>query len=150
MVDESLHEDMSTVAIVGLGYVGLPLAMLYVNKGLYVIGIDIDEKKIDSLKQGKSYLADYKDQDIKTLTDSKYFQPTNQFSKLKEVDACIICVPTPLREHRYPDLSFLTSAAKEISPYLKHGQLVVLESSTYPGTTEEVLLPELEKNGRKV
>lgn len=135
------------VAVVGLGYVGLPLAMLCVTKGLHVIGIDIDSKKLQDLEQGRSYLSDITDREIQQFTRHSHFSWTDQFKVLEQVDACILCVPTPLRDHTYPDLSYLQTAADSISPYMKQGRVVILESSTFPGTTEEVLLPILSKNG---
>ncbi|MBO8162293.1 MAG: nucleotide sugar dehydrogenase [Brevibacillus sp.] len=137
------------VGIVGLGYVGLPLAMLFVSKGFQVRGIDIDHNKIENLRQGISYLTDVADEEVKQLVASGRFETASQYSVVGEVDAVILCVPTPLRDHAYPDLSYIQSAASAIAPFLKQGQLVVLESSTFPGTTEEVLQPILEKHGKK-
>lgn len=139
-----------TVGIVGLGYVGLPLAMLFSSAGIQVIGIDINDKKIEALRNGKSYLTDFSDAEIKGLLGTQHFEPTTFFYRACEADVVILCVPTPLSEYSYPDLSYIQTAAKAITPYLKKGQLVVLESSTFPGTTEEVLLPILQESGLKV
>lgn len=142
-------ENETKVAIVGLGYVGLPLAMLFVAKGVWVRGIDIDRKKIELLLQGISYLTDITDEAVQQLVHSGRFAPTSHYDAVSDVDAVILCVPTPLRDHAYPDLSYIQAAAAAIVPYLKPGQLIVLESSTYPGTTEEVLRPILEQGARQ-
>ncbi|MDQ0168097.1 nucleotide sugar dehydrogenase [Bacillus horti] len=138
------------VAIVGLGYVGLPLARLCVEKGLRVTGIDIDSSKLAHLSEGKSYLTDMTDRQIKQLTEGQFFNWTDQYDDLRNCDACILCVPTPLTEHAYPDLSYLQSAVESVSPLMKRGQLIVLESSTFPGTTEDIVLPILSRNGAKL
>ncbi|WP_126426059.1 nucleotide sugar dehydrogenase [Brevibacillus marinus] len=142
-------ENETKVGIVGLGYVGLPLAMLFVAKGVQVRGIDIDRKKIESLRQGTSYLTDITDEEVRQLVSSGRFEPTSQYDAVSDVDAVIFCVPTPLRDHAYPDLSYIQSAASAIVPYMKPGQLIILESSTFPGTTEEVLRPILENGGKQ-
>ncbi|WP_255679504.1 nucleotide sugar dehydrogenase [Brevibacillus humidisoli] len=137
------------VGIVGLGYVGLPLAMLFVSKGVYIRGIDIDKQKIESIRKGMSYLTDITDEEVRQLVASGRFEPTWEYAAVRDVDAVILCVPTPLRDHAYPDLSYIQSAASSIASYMKPGQLIVLESSTFPGTTEEVLQPILEKHGKQ-
>ncbi|RCW43402.1 nucleotide sugar dehydrogenase [Paenibacillus prosopidis] len=139
-----------TVAIVGLGYVGLPLALLFVQKGFHVMGIDLDHQKIDKLNRGQSYINEVQDLDIQAAINAKRFTPSDQYSVMDAAEAIIICVPTPLTSYGTPDLSYLTQAAKEISGRLKKGQLVILESSTYPGTTREVLVPVLSKSGLKI
>lgn len=139
-----------TVAIVGLGYVGLPLALLFAQKGFHVMGIDLDRQKIDKLNRGKSYINEVHDLDIQAAIGAKRFTPSDQYSVMDEAEAIIVCVPTPLTSYGTPDLSFLTQAAMEISSRLKKGQLVILESSTYPGTTREVLLPILSKSKLKL
>lgn len=147
----SLTENQwSRVAVVGLGYVGLPLAMLLVKKGFTVWGIERDLDKINKLRQGKSYLSDVVDEEIEELVASGRFSPTSDFQSIQNVDACIICVPTPLRDHAYPDLSYLQQAAQDLASHMKPGQLFILESTTYPGTTEEVLVPLLEQRKYKV
>jgi UDP-N-acetyl-D-glucosamine dehydrogenase len=138
------------VGIVGLGYVGLPLASLFASKGVSVIGIDIDTKKIEALSSGKSYLTDVTDEEVRLLMATNRFEPTADFSRAETADAIILCVPTPLRDHSYPDLSYVQSAALSLVPYLRKGHLIVLESSTFPGTTEEVLLPIFSKSGFEV
>ena len=135
------------VAIIGCGYVGLPLALRFAEAGHLVTGFDTDPKKIEMLNSGKSYIEHIPQNKIQQFVQSKKFVATNDFSRLGEADAIIICVPTPLDEYRQPDLSYVSNTAQSIQPHLKQGQLVVLESTTYPGTTEELVLPILEKNG---
>ena len=135
------------VAVIGLGYVGLPLALLYAKNGLSTTGFDIDPAKIEKLAKGESYIHHIPSQPISAEVSRGMFKATADFTKLREADAIIICVPTPLDHHREPDLSFVEGTAEGIRPHLQRGQLVVLESTTYPGTTEEVVLPILEKSG---
>jgi UDP-N-acetyl-D-glucosamine dehydrogenase len=137
---------MKKIGIIGLGYVGLPLALNFLKNSFSVIGIDLNKEKIALLQNGKSYLPDIKNEEIEAALCTNRFTPTDNYDALKEVDAVIICVPTPLSEYQTPDLSFLQEAAMAIRERLQNGQLIVLESSTYPGTTREVLLPILEKN----
>ncbi|WP_274363686.1 nucleotide sugar dehydrogenase [Paenibacillus thermotolerans] len=132
------------VAVVGLGYVGLPLALLFVKKGYTVYGLDVDAKKLESLTKEKSYLPDISDKELAEACRSGRFFPTDAFERITIADAIIICVPTPITTYSTPDLSYLQSAAIKIGKYLRAGHLVILESSTYPGTTNEVLKPELE------
>lgn len=133
--------------IIGLGYVGLPLVIDFCEAGLKVIGFDIDEEKIRALKAGQSYISYIPAEDIAGLVETGLFIPTADFIRLKEVDNIIIAVPTPLNKNREPDLSFVEGTAQTIAENLQRGQLVVLESTTYPGTTREVLLPILERKG---
>lgn len=134
------------IGIIGLGYVGLPFALLCVKKGFKVLGIDLDEHKIQNLKQGKSYLPDVNDDSIKEAVETGRFFFTDDYDFIQDVDAIIICVPTPLTSFHTPDLSYLQQSAQSISKRIKKGQLIVVESSTYPGTTCEVLVPILEKS----
>ena len=143
-----LQDRNAAVGIIGLGYVGLPLSILLAHAGFKVTGFDIDQKKIDSLTAGKSYIFRIPSDDIQSIRD-KGFTATADFSKLTEQDAIILCVPTPLTEHHEPDLSYVEDTAKMIAPWLQAGQLVVLESTTYPGTTEEVLIPLLEAGNKQ-
>lgn len=138
-----------SIAIIGLGYVGMPLAQLLISKGFKVVGIDIDDHKVKLIESKISYITDLNDKDIADMIDSGLFRATTHYSAVEEVQSIIICVPTPL-DHRAPDLSYVFSAASHLAPYLKEGQLVVLESSTYPGTTEEEVRPLLEQGGKKV
>ena len=137
------------LAVIGLGYVGLPLAVAFGKQKVVVYGIDLDKKKVKMLKNGKSYVGDVLDKDVKKLIDSNYLNPTSEYSKLKDADAVIICVPTPLRKSREPDISYVLSAANEVKKYLHKGQVIVLESTVYPGVTEEILLPLFESTGLK-
>ncbi|MUG44087.1 nucleotide sugar dehydrogenase [Paenibacillus woosongensis] len=136
-----------TIAIIGLGYVGLPLAAAFLEKQYSVIGIDLDQDKIRSLKRGQSYIADVADEVIENAVQQGRLSVSNDFSNIKSAECIIICVPTPLTKEHVPDLSFLTDAAKSLKDHLQPDQLVTLESSTYPGTTREVLLPLLEQSG---
>lgn len=136
-----IENNTIKIGIIGLGYVGLPLGLEFVSKKINVIGFDVDGRKIPLLNSGQSYIKHIKSERIKSAVDNKLFTATSDFSRLAEVDAIIICVPTPLDEHREPDISYIENSGLEVSKYLKKGQLVVLESSTYPGTTEEILLP---------
>jgi UDP-N-acetyl-D-glucosamine dehydrogenase len=135
------------VGVIGLGYVGLPLSLLCVGQKFRVTGFDIDQRKVDALEQGRSYLYRIPAEEIQEAR-AKGFSATSDFSKLVEMDAIIICVPTPLNEYLEPDLSYITNTAHVIAAHLRSGQLVVLESTTYPGTTQEVLVPILEKENQ--
>ena len=135
------------VGIVGLGYVGLPLIRAFIKAGFSTIGYDVDQKKVDSLKEGKSYIAHIAADWIQTCVGNGTFEPTTDPKKLQEADAILIAVPTPLNDSRDPDLFFVESTCKTIAEQLRPGQLVVLESTTYPGTTRDVMLPILEKSG---
>jgi UDP-N-acetyl-D-glucosamine dehydrogenase len=140
----SLRHKTAKVGVIGLGYVGLPLANLFHQKGFQVFGFDIDQRKVDSLKSGKSYIGHIPNERVAELMRDGRFIPTTDFSKIREVDTVSICVPTPLDDYREPDLSFIESTGHSIAPHIRKGQLVVLESTTYPGTTREVLQPILE------
>ena len=135
----------ANVGIIGLGYVGLPLALLFADAGFPVTGFDVDRKKVEKLSRGESYIYRVPSSEIQ-LARAKRFSATVDYSDISGMDAVIICVPTPLNEQREPDLSYIMNTAEAITPYLRAGQLIVLESTTYPGTTEEVLVPILEKN----
>jgi UDP-N-acetyl-D-glucosamine dehydrogenase len=145
-----LENHHATAAVIGLGYVGLPLAMEITAAGFDVIGIDLDNSKIDILKQGRSYILDVSEKNIADTIQSRKFTPTSDFSVLANADTVSICVPTPLSKSRDPDISFILSATEEIRKYLHRDQLIVLESTTYPGTTDELIVPELETSGLKV
>ena len=140
----------ATAAVIGLGYVGLPLAMEIVAAGFDVIGIDLDTNKIATLKQRTSYILDVPDKSIAAAVGAGTFTPTSDFSALANADTVSICVPTPLSKSRDPDISFILAATAEIRKHLRSGQLIVLESTTYPGTTNELILPELESAGLRV
>jgi UDP-N-acetyl-D-glucosamine dehydrogenase len=144
-----IEQKKAIVGVVGLGYVGLPLLMEFVEEGIKTIGFDIDPKKVSLLNQGKSYIKHINEQRVTAVRDSKIFEATTDFKRIGEVDCVLIAVPTPLTRHREPDMSYIIGTAKNIAPHIREGQLVVLESSTYPGTTEEVLKPILEESGLK-
>jgi UDP-N-acetyl-D-glucosamine dehydrogenase len=135
------------VAVIGLGYVGLPLAMLFTEQKFPVTGFDIDQSKVSKLLKGETYIHRIPASEIQTARQQG-FGATSDFTLLKEADAIIICVPTPLDEYHEPDLSYITRTADAIAPHLRAGQLVILESTTYPGTTEEVLVPILERGNK--
>ncbi len=142
---KKIENGSAVIGIIGLGYVGLPLALAFAGKKFKVIGFDTDEKKIPKIMNGLSYIKHIPSARIKANVDSGYFKATSDFSNLPECDCIIICVPTPLDNHRQPDISFISNSGKAVAKYLRKGQLISLESSTYPGTTEEVLLPLFEK-----
>ncbi|MDD4879139.1 MAG: nucleotide sugar dehydrogenase [Candidatus Omnitrophica bacterium] len=145
-----IKQRKARIAVIGLGYVGLPLAVEFAKKGFSALGVDLDKKKVDFINRGDSYILDIPGEEIKPLVKRGALRATRDYSRLKEVDAIIICVPTPLRKTKDPDMSFIVSAAEAIAKNLKQGQVIVLESTTYPGTTEEVILPMLEATGLKV
>jgi UDP-N-acetyl-D-glucosamine dehydrogenase len=137
------------VGVIGLGYVGLPLALLFSRKRFRVTGFDVDAAKVDTLNKRETYIRHIPADTIRTAMQQGHLSATTDFARLREVDAIIICVPTPLDDHREPDLSYIRDTAESIRLHLQPGQLVILESTTYPGTTEEVLLPILERSGLK-
>jgi len=139
----------NSVGIVGLGYVGLPLAVEFCRAQFQVIGVDIDDERLAFLRQGRSYIADVASQDIQEFVNSDCLCPSADFSPLREVEGISICVPTPLRKTREPDVSYVIAAAENISRILHTGQLVILESTVYPGATESLVTPILEKSGLK-
>jgi UDP-N-acetyl-D-glucosamine dehydrogenase len=145
---EAFRKRTARVAVIGLGYVGLPLSLLFVEAGFAVTGFDVDERKVAELEAGRSYIFRIPGEEIQSARE-RGFRATGDFSELAKQDAILLCVPTPLTDHREPDLSFIESTARGVAPWLREGQLVVLESTTYPGTTEELLIPILEReNGR--
>jgi UDP-N-acetyl-D-glucosamine dehydrogenase len=139
----------AVVGVIGQGYVGLPLALVFWEAGFRVIGLDVDTKKVEALAQGESYIKHVGPQRVAAAVRSGGFSATSDFDRLKECDAILICVPTPLGRHREPDNSYIHATAREIARRLRRGQLVVLESTTYPGTTDEEVLPILEESGLK-
>ncbi|GAG59559.1 unnamed protein product, partial [marine sediment metagenome] len=142
-----IMQKKATIGVIGLGYVGLPLAVEFGKAGFHVVGIDLDEEKIKEINKGKSYIPDIGKKDIKELIAEKRLIATTNYEVLKDLDVLIICVPTPLTKTKEPDLSHIISASNEIAKHLQKDQLVVLESTTYPGTTEEAVLPILESTG---
>lgn len=141
-----IAEQTARVGIIGLGYVGLPLARAFASKGFAVLGFDVDSAKVAKLRRGESYIGHITAETVREMRE-RHFDATSDFSRLNEADAIIICVPTPLTEAREPDLTYIVNSAKAIAAALRPGQLIVLESTTYPGTTREVVLPLLEANG---
>ncbi len=144
---DKLKKKEVKVAVVGLGYVGLPLALEFSKKGFVVFGIEIDKDRLARLKKREAYISDVEPRSLRSALVSGKLIPCGDFSLLKKADVIIICVPTPLKRKNYPDISFIKDAVIAISGNLKRGSLVILESTTYPGTTEEVILPLLEKGG---
>jgi len=142
---QKIKSKQAKIGVIGLGYVGLPLVIEFANKGFTVYGFDIDNEKAEKLKRGQSYIKHIPSESIAEIKER--FIPTSDFSKLSEVDCIIVCVPTPLNKHREPDMTFIFNTSEVISKYLKVGQLVVLESTTYPGTTDEDMRRILEKSG---
>ena len=142
------HEAL--VGIVGLGYVGLPLVVAFAEAGFHVLGIDVDEAKTIALNAGRSYVEDVLDETLQPLVQDGRFRASTDYAELTAVDAIAICVPTPLRKTKDPDISYIIDAADKIAQYGGDGKLIILESTTYPGTTEEVILPRLASNGAVV
>ena len=144
-----LSGKTATIGIIGLGYVGLPLMLRYTEVGYKVLGIDVDQTKVDKLMEGESFIKHIKVDSIQQSIE-KGFEATTDFARTTEADALIFCVPTPLNKYREPDLSFVIHSMESVLPYLRKGQVLSLESTTYPGTTEEELLPRMETSGLKV
>lgn len=144
---QKIETRKTVAAVIGLGYVGLPLAMEIASAGFQVIGVDRDKNKIAALKEGESYILDVANETLAGAVQQGRFVPTSDFSALRDADTVSICVPTPLSKSRDPDISFILAATEQIRRYLHANQLIVLESTTYPGTTEELILPELESSG---
>ncbi len=145
---KKIEDKSAIIGIVGLGYVGMPLMLRYIEVGFPVIGIDIDKAKIDRLNSGRSYIQHIPDEKISDAVKAG-FKATSDFSTAKSADALILCVPTPLNKYREPDLSFVLSTMDSLVPFLREGHVISLESTTYPGTTEEELLPRIESSGLK-
>jgi UDP-N-acetyl-D-glucosamine dehydrogenase len=150
MVKEDLIQDIqkkrANISVLGLGYVGLPLAITFANAGFNVTGIDPIQEKVDMINRGESYISDITNAQLRKHIDSGRLRATTDYSVLSEIDAVSICVPTPLRKTGDPDMSFIASASEQIAPYLHRSMIIVLESSTYPGTTREFVLPKLIAN----
>ena len=146
---EKIKSKEAVIGIVGLGYVGLPLMLRFCETGYKVLGFDVDSDKVEKLNSGLSYIEHISPEDIAS-TRKSLFEATTDFSRTGEVDALILCVPTPLNKYREPDISFIIKTIESLSPYLRKGQVVSLESTTYPGTTDEELMPRMEAGGLKV
>jgi len=145
-----ITEKRARVGVVGLGYVGLPLLVEFARSGFLATGFEVDAEKATRINGGESYIGDVDESVLKTLVETKRLEATTNFDHLNECDAVIICVPTPLRKTKEPDVSYILAAAEEITRRLHRGQLIILESTTYPGTTDEVLLPMFEETGLKL
>jgi len=150
ILEGKIRERTALLAVIGLGYVGLPLAVEFAKAGFRVIGLDINQRKVGMLNEGKSYIQDVHPEELNRLVRDGLLSATDDFTRLREVDTISICVPTPLSKTKDPDISCIIEVTKEISKSLHPGQLIVLESTTYPGTTEEVVLPILASSGLKV
>lgn len=149
LIDE-LRTKTAKIGVVGLGYVGLPLVGLYLQKGFSVLGLDTDTGKIEALKGGRSYIEYIDGKPLRDAFERGSFMPSSDFSLAAEADAIIICVPTPLNKHREPDLSYVVNSMSDLQPFLRSGQVISLESTTYPGTTSEVLRPSIEAGDLRV
>lgn len=144
-----IRQREAKVGVVGMGYVGLPLGMAFADAGFKVTGLEVDQRKVDCITKGESYIKHIKSEPLKELTSSGKLTATTDFSKSGELDCIIICVPTPLTASREPDMTYIIKTGEALAPHVRPGQLFILESTTYPGTTDEVLKPLLEKNGLK-
>jgi UDP-N-acetyl-D-glucosamine dehydrogenase len=149
-LEQRLTRRTARCAVIGLGYVGLPLAVEFARAGFTVDGVDVDARKVRSLQRGRSYVGDVASSDIAAIVKSGHFRPTTDFKVLARADTINICVPTPLNKTKDPDVSYIVAAAEQVARHLKPGQLVILESTTYPGTTDELILPLLVARGGKV
>ena len=149
-LEQKLDRRQARLAVIGLGYVGLPLAIEFAKAGFTVYGIDVDAGKVAQLKKGRSYVGDVAAADVARAVREGRFVPTTDFAVLKKADTVNICVPTPLNKTKDPDVSYIVAAADEVAKHLKKGQLVILESTTYPGTTDELILPRLTARGMTV
>src|ERR1051325_139458 len=145
-----IKDQHARVGVIGLGYVGFPLAAEVAPKRLRATGVEVDATKVEKINSGESYIGDVKSESIKQNVDAGRLSATTDFGELKDCDAIIICVPTPLRKTKEPDVSYILAAAEQIKRLLRRGQLIILESTTYPGTTDEVLLPILSETGLKL
>ena len=146
LIDAINQKDLS-VGVIGLGYVGLPLALSFSDSGFSVLGFDVDEKKIEKLQSGRSYINYIDNDKISKVVSSQHFKPTSNFEELENAGVIIICVPTPIDKNKEPDLQFIETTAEKISGILRKGQLIILESTTYPGCSDMILKPILEKSG---
>jgi UDP-N-acetyl-D-glucosamine dehydrogenase len=149
-IKKLIGDKRARVGVIGLGYVGLPLAVEFARRGFSAIGFEVDEKKADAINRGESYIGDISSEVLADVVRAERLRATTDFDALSSCDAIIICVPTPLRKTKEPDISYILAAAEQIQLRLRRGQLIILESTTYPGTTDEVLLPMFEERGLKL
>src|SRR5918912_267328 len=149
-IRDLIRDKRARIGVIGLGYVGLPLAVEFAHQGFQTRGFEVDEAKAEAINNGRSYIGDVSSSAVGEMTSAGRLTATTDFSHLKECDSIIICVPTPLRKTKEPDITYILAAAEEIKKNLRRGQLIILESTTYPGTTDEVLLPMFEETGLKL
>ncbi len=149
-LEQKLKDKKAKVGVIGLGYVGLPLAVEFADKGFYVLGIDTDRRKVQKLNSGDNYIDDVDDDRLRRLVDDRMLEGTTKYGRIGELDIIFICVPTPFTKNKEPDISFINQAGESITAHLRKEQLVILKSTTFPETTEKVLLPKLESTGLKV
>ncbi len=149
-LQSKINDKTAVIGIIGLGYVGLPLAVEFANNNFTVIGIDINKDRVDQLNKGENYIGDVSDDNLKKLISLKQISATNDFSVLANIDAVLICVPTPLNKLKDPDVSYILSVLDQLTKYVHSNMLISLESTTYPGTTRELILPALEKTNLTV
>ncbi|MCO6509916.1 MAG: nucleotide sugar dehydrogenase [Aridibacter famidurans] len=149
-IKKQIEDKTARIGVIGLGYVGLPLVVEFASEGFEGIGFEVDRKKVEAINRGESYIVDVPAEDVAACLDSKKLTATTDFSRIADCDVVVICVPTPLRKTKDPDMSYIIAAGREICKYMRKGQLVILESTTYPGTTDEVLQPMFEKAGFKL
>ncbi len=150
MLREKLKTRQANIGVIGLGYVGLPLAVEFAREGFNVVGIDNDPKKVHAINSGKSYITDIKNSAVRDLLKRRKLRATTNFNAIRSLDSLSICVPTPLTKTKDPDISFIMSATRAIKKYIRKEQLIILESTSYPGTTEEIIKPILEEGGLRV
>ena len=149
-LEKLISDKRALIGVIGLGYVGLPLIVEFCLKGFSAVGFEVDETKTNEITAGRSYIVDVTSENVKKCVDDGKLTATTDFKKLADCDVIIICVPTPLRKTKDPDMSYILTAGGEIQKYMRRGQLIILESTTYPGTTDEVLQPMFEKKGSKL
>lgn len=150
VIKDKIQSHSARIGILGLGYVGLPLAYEFAKAGFPVTGFEVDDRKVEKIRSRRSYIGDISTAELASVVESGNLTATTDFSKLKQMDAVVVCVPTPLNKTKDPDISFIASSAKQIARYLHKDQLIILESTTYPGTTRDFVLPLLGGNGYKV
>ena len=148
-IKKKLKDKTATLGVIGLGYVGLPLAVEKAKAGFKTIGFDVQQSKIEMVNKGKNYIGDVVSEDLEEIVKSGLLSATTDFAQVASADCVAICVPTPLDAYQQPDISYVKASAESIVPYMHKDMLIVLESTTYPGTTEELLKPILEKSGLK-
>jgi len=149
-LDQKLKDKSAKVGIVGLGYVGLPLAVEFADKGFYTLGIDVDREKVEKINSGINYIDDVDSKKLEALVNAGKLEASTMYGRVGELDVVYICVPTPFTKNKEPDISYIEVASKNISEHLRKEQLVILKSTTFPETTEKVVQPILESTGLKV